>query len=222
MKSIEQIIDDQVKRWERMRSDKGKDETTKPVITFSREPGSGGGIVAKELADQLKLDFFHREIIQKMAESASVSELLLETLDEKGISVLDDWISTLVNERHLWPDQYLRHLLRVVGAIGRHGGSVIVGRGTCFILPVEVNFRVRVVAPLEIRVQNVARNFNVSYVEAKRRVLKTESDRSAFVRKYFHEDVAAAANYDLVLNTGKLSIEAAVEAVKGALGITNH
>ncbi len=78
------------------------------------------------------------------------------------------------------------------------------------------------VAPLEIRVQNVAHNFNVSYDEAKRRVLKTESDRSAFVRKYFHEDVAAAANYDLVLNTGKLSIEAAVEAVKGALGITNH
>jgi cytidylate kinase len=73
-----------------------------------------------------------------------------------------------------------------------------------------------------MRVKNVARNFSVSYDEAKRRVLKTESDRSAFVRKYFHEDVASAVNYDLVLNTGKLSIEAAVKSVKGALGITNH
>ncbi len=218
MKSIEQIIDDQVKRWERMRSEEKREEISKPVVTFSREPGSGGGIIAKELADQLELEFFHREIIQKMAESASISERLLETLDEKGISLLDDWISTLVNVKHLWPDQYLRHLLRVVGAIGRHGGAVIVGRGTCFILPPEENFRVRVVAPLEKRVQNVARDFNVSYDEAKRRVLKTESDRRAFVRKYFHEDAADAVNYDLVLNTETLNIKAAVEAVKGALG----
>ena len=218
MKTIEQIINDQVKQWERIRSEEGRVETTNTVVTFSREPGSGGGIIAKELADQLKLDFFHREIIQKMAESASISERLMETLDERAISLLDDWISTLVNERHLWPDQYLRHLLRVVGAIARHGGCVIVGRGSCFILPPKSNLRVRVVASLETRVQNVARDFNAPYDEAKRRVLKTESDRRAFVRKYFHEDVSAAVNYDLVINTELLSIEAAVEAIKGALG----
>ena len=219
MKTIEQIIDDQVKRWERIRSEEGRVETTRPVITFSREPGSGGGIIAKEIAEQLELDFFHHEIIQKMAESASISKRLLETLDERGLSVLDDWTSTLVNEKHLWPDQYLRHLLNVVGAIGRHGGAVIVGRGASFILPPESNLRVRVVAPLETRVNNVVRDFKVPYNEAKRRVIKTESDRRAFIRKYFHEDVAAAVNYDLIINTGKLGIKEAVEAIKGALGI---
>jgi cytidylate kinase len=218
MKSIEQIIDDQVKRWEMMRAVGGRVEGAKPVITFSREPGSGGSIVAKELAEQLGLDFFHREIIQKMAESASISKRLMEILDEKDITILDDWISTLVNAKHLWPDQYLRHLLNVIGAIGRHGGAVIVGRGSCFILTPDVNFRVRVVAPLETRAQNVARQFEVPLNEARRRVLKTELDRSAFVRKYFHKDVAEAVNYDLVLNTGNMSIGAAVDAIKGALG----
>lgn len=217
MKSIEQIIDDQAKRWERMRSEEGRGETTKPVVTVSREPGSGGGIIAKMLSDQLNLDFFHREIIQKMAESASISERLMETLDENAITFLDDWISTLVNEKHLWPDQYLRHLLRVVGAIARHGGCVIVGRGASFILPPKSNLRVRVVAPLETRIQNVARYFNISYDEAKRRVLKSDSDRRAFVKKYFHEDVTAAVNYDLVINSALLNSEAAVEAIKGAL-----
>ena len=217
MKSIEQIIDDQAKRWERTRSEEGREKITKPVITFSREPGSGGSIIAKKIADQLGLDYFHNEIIQKMAENASISERLLKTLDERGMSVLDDWISTLVNERHLWPDQYLRHLLNVVGAIGRHGGAVIVGRGASFILPPESNLRVRVIAPLETRVGNVARDFKVSYDDAKRRVLKTESDRRAFVRKYFHEDVGTAVNYDLIINTGKLSVDASVESIKGAL-----
>jgi len=217
MKSLEQIIDDQVKRWEMIRSMEKRTGGIRPIITFSREPGSGGSLVAKELANQLKLDFFHHEIIQRMAEEASISGRLLELLDEKGMTMLDDWISTLVNEKHLWPDQYLRHLLNVIGTIGRHGGAVIVGRGSCFIIPPETNFRVRVVAPLTIRIQNVARDFGVSFDEAKRRVLKTESDRSAFIRKYFHEDVAAAVNYDLVLNTGGLSIEAAVDAIKASL-----
>jgi len=217
MKSLEQIIDDQVKRWEMIRSMEERTGEIRPVITFSREPGSGGSLVAKELADQMKLDFFHHEIIHQMAEKASISARLLEILDEKGITMLDDWISTLVNEKHLWPDQYLRHLLNVIGTIGRHGGAVIVGRGSSFIIPPEKNFRVRVVAPLNTRIQNVARDFGVLFDEAKRRVLRTESDRSAFIRKYFHEDVAAAVNYDLVLNTGGMSIGAAVDAIKASL-----
>ncbi len=217
MKSLEQIIDDQIKRWEMIRSMEEKTRGIRPVITFSREPGSGGSLVAKELADQLKLDFFHRDIIQQIAEKGNISEGLSEILDEKGITMLDDWISTLVNEKHLWPDQYLQHLLNIIGTIGRHGGAVIVGRGSCFIIPPEVNFRVRVVAPLDTRIQNVVRDFGVLYDDAKQRILKTESDRSAFIRKYFHKDVEAAVNYDLVLNTEGMSIAAAVDAIRAPL-----
>jgi len=217
-KSHEKIIDEQVKRWEIMRAQKTGKEEGIPVITVSREPGSGGGIVAKKVAEQLGLDLFHGEIIQKIAESADTSSRILETLDEKGLSVLDDWISTLVNRRHLWPDQYLKHLMRVIGTIGKHGRAVIVGRGANFILPREVRFRVRIVAPLDTRVQNVAREFGVSSEEARRRVLRTESDRRAFGRKYFHADITDPVNYDLVINTGTLSIDAAVEAIKGGLG----
>lgn len=217
-RSVQQIIDEQVKKWEIMRTGKEKKKAITPVITVSREPGSGGRIVAERIALRLGLDFFHREIIQKMAESADISTRVVETLDEKGISVLDDWISTLVNKRHLWPDQYLKHLMRVIGTIGTHGGAVIVGRGASFILPPEGRFRVRIVAPLEIRVQNVARDFGVSLEEAKHRVLKAESDRRAYVRKYFRADIGSPGNYDLVINTGTLGLESAVGAIIGGLG----
>ena len=215
-RSIQKIIDEQVKRWEMMRVEK-REEAVIPVVTVSREPGSGGRIVAKGIAERLGLDLFHREIIQQMAQSAHISARLLETLDEKGLSVLEDWVSTLVNERHLWPDQYLQHLMKVIGTIGKHGRAVIVGRGANFILPPEGIFRVRILAPLEMRVQNVARDFDVPVEEAKRRVLRTESARRAFVRKYFHADISDPVNYDLMINTGALSIEAAEKTVMGAL-----
>jgi len=215
-RSIQKIIDEQVKRWEMMRVEK-REEAGIPVITVSREPGSGGRIVAEGVAKRLGLDLFHREIIQEMAQSAHISARLLETLDEKGLSVLEDWVATLVNEKHLWPDQYLQHLMKVIGTIAKHGRAVIVGRGANFILPPEGIFRVRILAPLEMRVQNVARHFGVPVQEAKRRVLRTESDRRAFVRKYFHADIADPVNYDLMINTGALSIEAAENTVLGAL-----
>ena len=218
-RQIHHIIEEQVRKWERMQAEGQKVGTEIPVITISREPGSGGRMVAERISDYLGADLFHREIIQGMAESSNTSTRLLETLDEKGISVLDDWISTLVNDRHLWPDQYLQHLMKVVGAMARHGRAVIVGRGANFILPPETIFRVRIMAPLDKRVMNVARDFGVSTEEARRRVLRTESDRRAFVRKYFHANIGDPVNYDLIINMANINIAAAAEAVRGGLGM---
>jgi cytidylate kinase len=217
-RSIEQLIDEHVKKWEMMRASERGEESHSYLITVSREPGTRGGAVAKGVAERLGLDFFHREIIQKMAESARISTRLLETLDEKGLSVLEDWIATLVDKRHLWPDQYLRYLMRIIGTVGKHGNAVIVGRGANFILPPKGRFRVRIVAPLKTRIQNVANDLEVPVEEAKRRVLRAESDRRAFVRKYFHADISDPVNYDVVVNTGTLSFESAVAAIIGATG----
>ena len=42
----------------------------------------------------------------------------------------------------------------------------------------------------------------------------TDTNRSAFVKRYFNCDANDSSNYDLVLNTGTLSIEKAVQIIK--------
>jgi len=222
IRSIEQIVEEQVKRWRMTPEQEKKDEKTISVITISREPGSGGNILAKRLSDQLGFDLFYQDFIHSMAESAHVSVRLLETLDEKGVSVLEEWIDSLVDKRHLWPDQYLQHLMKILGTIGKHGSSVIVGRGANFLLPPEKRLSVRVIAPLDTRVKNVSREYDVTVEDAKTRVLKTESDRKAFIKKYFNDDIRDPLNYDLIINTGALSIDDAANAVKGALSRLNR
>jgi cytidylate kinase len=145
-----------------------------------------------------------------------VSTQVLATLDERGLNTLEDLIATLVNERHLWPDEYARLLFKVIGTIGRHGKAVLVGRGANFILPADRRFRIRVVAPLEFRVQSVAHTYDIKLEEARRRVTRTDADRKAFVRKYFNADIADPLHYDMVLNTSVLSIDHAVAAVCAA------
>ena len=217
-RSIEQIIEEQMQRWQLTKTKKVEEKQGVSIITISREPGSGGRVVAKKLATKLGFEVYHQEVLHEIAKRADVSEKLLETLDEKGLTVLEDCISSLVYDRHLWPDEYLKHLMKVIGAIGEHGRAVIVGRGANFVIPPDNRFRLRIVAPRPVRIANLTRTYEVTAEAAKRRIIRTESDRRAFIRKYFNADIADPINYDLIINTGTLEIDKAVNAVIAALG----
>lgn len=213
-RTFQQLVEDQVNAWLRLRPKEEKEQDIYPVITISRDPGSGGNVLGQKLADKLNFTLFHQEVIQKMAESSKVSTQLLETLDERGLSTLEDWINSLVDRRHLWPDQYLRHLLKVIGTLGKHGRAVLIGRGANFLLPPEKRFAVRVISPREIRVAKVAAEFSIPPEQATRRILRTEANRKAFIRKYFNADIEDPVHYDLIINTGYIDMDVAVEGVK--------
>ena len=218
-RSIEQMIEEQVQQWQISRMAKKTPVSIRPVITISREPGSGGRILAQKLADKHHMDLFHQELLHELAASAKVSRVFLQTLDEKGLTVLEDWIASLVHRRHLWPDQYQQHLMKVVGTIGKHGNAVVVGRGTNFILPPEGRLRVRVISPLEVRIENLVKEYGVAADDAKRRIIRTENERQAFIRKYFNADISNPIHYDLVVNTGTMPFDRAVETVTSAAGL---
>ena len=220
-RSIEQIVDEQVKKWGFSQIEKTTQTESISLVTVSREPGSGGRLIAKGIAECLNFDVFHQEMIHEMALSAKVSARVLESLDEKGLSMLEDWISAVVNQQHLWPDEYLQHLLKVVSTIGRHGNAVLVGRGANFILPLEKTLKLRVIAPSAFRARKVAEEFDLPLKEAERRIMHTESDRRAFVRKYFHKDIADPIHYDLVINTASISLDQAIQSVCNILKLKN-
>ena len=216
-RSIEQIIEEQVRRWQIMRTEEKKEEERISVVTFSRERGSGGDMLAERLAEKLGYELFHQEVLHNMAESARVSVQFVETLDEKSVSVLEEWISSLVDKRHLWPDQYLQHLMKIIGTIGKHGQAVIIGRGSNFVLPPHKRLSIRVIATMEKRIGNVSKELGITGEEAKQMITKTESDRKGFIKKYFNADITDIFNYDLIINTENLSIDDAINAISGVL-----
>ncbi len=210
-RTFEKIIEEQIKKWQVTQRKKYKNPI-RPVITLSRLPGAGGNCLAQRLAEELKIDHFDQEIVEKIATNAKVSRQIVESLDEQDRSVFDDWISSL-GEDHMWSYDYLQHLTNVIGAIGAHGHAIIVGRGASFILPKEVCLRILVTAPLETRIRNVARIFNAPEKEARRRVMRTEAERRAFIRKYFQADLTDPNNYDLVINTENTDLDVATRIV---------
>jgi cytidylate kinase len=213
--TLDKIIEKQIKRWQKDQKKKYKNPI-RPVITISRLPGASASKIAKQLAEELQIDSFDQEIIEEIASNAKVSKKVIATLDEQDSSIVREWLAFLSSERQIWPYEYIEQLTRVVSAIGAHGHAVILGRGASFILPKEVCLRVLVVAPIEARIRNVTEANGVSEAEAKRNVMRTESDRKAFIRRYFHADMMDPVHYDLVINTETFDVPVAAQIIKEA------
>ena len=184
-----------------------------PVITVSREAGAGGSDIARRLAKALDLDLIGGQIIQHVADSAKMSRKVIETLDEREVTFRDTLLSSLFGENRPWPGEFLNHLTRVIGSIGIFGNAIIIGRGANYVLPKEKIFRVRIIAPMELRIKYFMEDRGYTKAEAEQYIVKRDNNRKAFVRKYFNADIADPTHYDIIINTDKISIEGATEAI---------
>ena len=215
-RTIEAIVEEQAHRWQ-LRREERHPESRRPVVTVSRLHGAGGGEVARKVAEKLGLDFFDREIIQRIAESTHLSERVVSSL-EKDREVLTDWLASVASSNYLSPVEFRYHLSRVVGALAHHGGAVILGRAAHLILGRGEALRVLVVAPLEARVQTVMEREGLGEREARRRIVTVEADRKAFLMKHFHTDFADPTTFDMVLNTSVLGVDGACDVIGTAVG----
>lgn len=188
-----------------------------PAITVSMQPGSGGYEIARRLAERLGFECFNKQILKPMAACNNVKASTLEMVERYRMKGVEDFVSLLLSDDYVHPDQYLRYLKEFVSILGRVGRAVIVGRGVNFILPKDQRFAVRIIAPMETRVKNVAFAFGVSLDEARKRIKNRAMKRAAFVRDNFHEDIEDPLHYDLVINTNRLDAESAVDAIVGTI-----
>jgi cytidylate kinase len=192
----------------------------RPVITISRLPGAGGGQLAKELARRLDLEVHDRDIIHRVAVQAGLADRVVSGLEEEHEhSLLTEWLASFASDSHLAPYGYLQHLRRVVEGIARLGGAVIVGRGAHLILQPGRALRVFVVAPLQARVTTVMERYGVDTREAERRIRAKDVERRAFLQRYFHADLGDPATYDLVVNTSRLGLRGAADAIEACLPV---
>ena len=215
---LDRLIEEQVKKWEvSSERRKGKDEAAPPVVTISRETGSIVNDLVQRISQELGLDVIDGKIIHEVAKSVRMSDKVVSYLDEKTRSILDNWILYLKTTRFLRADQYVRHLTKVVAAIGEQGGALIVGRGANLILPPEETLRVRFIAPMDVRVQNMMRETGITEEEARQQILLKDAERRDSVKKNFKVDTEDPAYYDLVINTEFLETEQIVGMIKSAL-----
>lgn len=223
MPSVQAIIDHQLRRWELerdarrdARAPEAPPASMQPVVTVSRERGSGGSRIAELVARRFDYTLLHRDVIDRICGSSGLRRSIVASLDEHTKSQVELWCEAIVQQHYADSSDYVRFLLETIRSVSELGGVVVVGRGANFIVGPERGLHVRVVAPLEKRIQRLVDHERLSAREAAREVESRDRERAEFVRRAFRRDVADPSGYDLVVSTGTLTFDDAVNLVVAA------
>ena len=121
-------------------------------IALSREAGTGGALVGRELGRRLNWPVYDHEILNHLASELHVEMDRLESIDERPGNWLVECLNAFTAHSTITEVTYFRRLLKLILALGAKGHCVIVGRGAMVALPVDCTLRVRLVASLEDRI----------------------------------------------------------------------
>ncbi len=219
---LEKAVERQMRNWELSRSQRSAEaaeDTPRvfPFIAISRQSGSGGLTLARELGAQTVWQIYDREILDYMAENDAVQKKIYELADEHPEGYFESILKSLGFEGRPPGSDYFRKLVSSINAIAHSNHAVFVGRGASFMLPKEHGLRVRVIAPEKMRFEHYAQYSGCSLAEAPEAVRRLDADRDGFLRGHFRVDPAAPENYDVVINMETITLHTAVTMIVAGL-----
>ncbi len=217
-----EVVERSLRRW-RIRREGGAaaavHATPRPpplTIAISREAGTDGPTVARTVGEHLHWQVFDQELVHAIAEQMGLRTQLLESVDEKRASWMQEFLAAFVHLPHVSKTAYVHYLVQTMLALAAHGECVIVERGAAQLLPEETTLRVRLLGPQKDRVAAIRQRLGMSEKEAAQWVEQTDAERRAFVQEHNHKDPADPHNYDVLLHAYRFSAaECAESIVKG-------
>jgi cytidylate kinase len=178
-----------------------------PVITISRGTMSGGQALADCLCGSLGAPCVGREaIVEQAAGKLGVSpELLTQKLE---------------NAPGLWERLTLerrRYVIAVQAALAEHvatGNLVYHGyAGQLLLRGVPAVVRVRLIAPMEMRIRAVMDRHDLRRDAAEAYIHQVDEERARWTKLIYDVDLSDPQLYDLVLNLENISIQSACHLV---------
>lgn len=183
------------------------------IISVGREFGSGGHIVAANLAKHFGFPLLDSNILSDIAKEKNTSEDFLRKYDESARNL---FFSRTVNGFSNSPEEVVAQMqFDYIKSKADAGESfVVIGRCSDYILRGNPGLvRVFILGDEEAKVKRVMERENLS--EDKARGLMEQSDKR---RKYFHNTHSDnkwgdSRSYDITVNSSKLGLEGTSELI---------
>jgi cytidylate kinase len=183
-----------------------------PLIAMTREMGSLGKDVAAAVADRLNKQVVHHEIIDNLASKMRLRKSHVIRFLEGRSGILERLTTDKTSLSIYTADETF--------ALAESGKvAVIRGWGAAHLLrPVAHVISIRVCAPFEVRVKRMMERLNTDDRDFVVNEIKlSEEAHGAITRRHFGISWQHSDQYDLVLNTERLTIEECADAVMGLL-----
>lgn len=197
-----------------------------PVITISRQYGSGGHEVGEKLAKALGVPFYDKALIAMAAKQSGYSEEVFADADEKASSSLlysmvmgNHGFGTHVPGLSEMPINDKLFIIQsdIIKKAANEGPCVIIGRCADYILRDFDNcLNVFIHAPKEDRVKRIVGKNLCEAKKAPDFVTKKDKQRANYYNFYSNNRWDDLSNYDLTVDAAKFTVEGAVELIADA------
>lgn len=186
----------------------------KRIITISREFGSGGRTIGREVANKLGIPFYDKELVEQVAlesgfapkfveehgEHAPGKTILSYAFAPQGVPGVMNGLST---SDFLWNIQ-----CSVILQLAEKGPCVIVGRNADYILKDRADvLHVYIHADKEFRADRIVRLYGESEKSPEARLNEKDKRRKINYQHYTGRNWGVAQNYDVCFNSGVLGVE---------------
>lgn len=201
----------------------------KVIITIGRQYGSGGRYIGRLVAEKLDIPFYDKELIAIAAKEGNLNKNIIESLDETSNNrffyalpssgFMPSSISTSFDLS--MNDRLFLVQSRVIKEIADKSSAVIVGRCSDYVLrgnPDVINVYIH--APIDVRVNNAVKNYNLNPVTAKKIIEKTDETRQKYYNYYSGRKWGIAENYTLCVDSSiglDTTVDIIVTAAKAKL-----
>lgn len=188
-----------------------------PFVTISRQAGAGGHLLSyviqseflKHTASDLYRGWhiFDKQLVEIVAQDPQVQNSMEALLSERWRPEFGDYVESLFMGQSPQYTLY-KTTFRVVRMLALVGKVILVGRGAALVtadLPQSVH--IRLVAPEAQRIVWMMKRFKLTREEARLAITKQDADRAKLIRIFFHRDVNDPLLYDVVWNSGTVSMD---------------
>lgn len=188
------------------------------IVTISREFGSGGRTIGKQVAEKLGIPCYDQELIGKLAEESGFAEAYVKEQSEEtphsgwlASAFVGRGLNGLSNQDYLWIKQR-----DIILDLAKRESCVIVGRCADYILKDEADcLSVFIHAEDRKRAERIVEVYGESEQTPERRIKDKDKRRAAYYEFYTNVKWGQAKNYHVALDSGVLGIEKCVELVAG-------
>ncbi|MBF0155796.1 MAG: cytidylate kinase-like family protein [Magnetococcales bacterium] len=217
LKHIQSIVGAQLHEGVKGATKEGPGSAPPLVVTVSRSFGAGGTDIAAMLAERLGVFLYDRELLKAIVKETKADKHLLERLDERATSFLDDIVLSFFSKKSTSKDNFYRYMVKVILGIS-HSGGVIVGRGAHLVIPKDRKaFRLRLEASLEAATNRVAKRLDIKKRKARELVLEQNLQREQFITDILERYPTDRREHDLTINTDGFTPEQVVNIVVCAM-----
>ena len=195
----------------------------KYIITIGRQFGSGGRAIGEKLAERLGINFYDKELISLAAKESGISPEIFNSVDEKATNSLLYSLSlglydfgsgfSPMGDLPVNDKLYiLQH--KIIREIAEKESCVIIGRCADYILrdnPDCVSIFIH--ADMEFRKHEAVKKHGIDEDHAEHIINKTDKSRANYYSFYSGQKWGATENYDLCINSAKLSEDSIVDLI---------